>query len=71
MKQRSNRSLEVFTVVRIQVEVFSVVTPWNVAVEYQRSRGACCLHLQGELVAISLQHYTASQLKRPRLATFG
>jgi hypothetical protein len=40
-------SFEVFTVVRIQVDVFWVVTPCSVAVGYQRFRGPSCLHLQG------------------------
>jgi hypothetical protein len=35
--------------VKIQVEVFWVVTPCNVAVGYQRFEGPCCLHLQGEV----------------------
>jgi hypothetical protein len=38
-------SSEVFMAVKIQVEVFRVVTPWSV-VWYQRFGGPCCLHLQ-------------------------
>jgi hypothetical protein len=33
----------------MQVEVFWVVTPYSVVVGYQRFRGPCCLHLQGEV----------------------
>jgi hypothetical protein len=40
---------EVFMAVKIQVEAFWVVTPCSVAVGYQRFRGPCCLHLQGEM----------------------
>jgi hypothetical protein len=32
-----------------QIEVFWVVTPCNVLIRYQRFRGPCCLHLQGEV----------------------
>jgi hypothetical protein len=39
---------DVFTVVKIQVEVFCYVTPCSVVVRYQRFEGPCCLHLQGE-----------------------
>jgi hypothetical protein len=35
----------VFTAVKIQVEVFWVVTPCSVVVGYQCFRGPCCLHL--------------------------
>jgi hypothetical protein len=38
---------EVFTAVKIQVQVFWVVTPCNDVVGYQRFRNPCCLHLQG------------------------
>jgi len=31
------------------VVVFWVVTPYSVAVEYQRFGAACCLHLQGKV----------------------
>jgi hypothetical protein len=37
------------TAVKIQVEVVWVVTPCKVVVGYQRFRGPCCLHLQGEV----------------------
>jgi hypothetical protein len=39
---------EVFTAVKIQVEVFWVVTLYNV-VGYQLSRGPRCLHLQSDV----------------------
>jgi hypothetical protein len=45
----SSASFEVFTAVEIQVEVFRVVTPCNVAIGYQRFGGPCCLHLQCEV----------------------
>jgi len=32
---------------KIQVQVFWIVTPRSVAVGYQRFGGTCCLHLQG------------------------
>jgi hypothetical protein len=38
---------KIFTVVKIQVEVFWAVTPCGVVVGYQRLRGPCCLHLLG------------------------
>jgi len=31
-----------------QVQVFWVVTPCSVEIEYIRFGGSCCLHLQGE-----------------------
>jgi len=36
-----------------QVEVFWVVTPCSVVVRYQRFRGPCCLHLQGEVARMA------------------
>jgi hypothetical protein len=55
---------EAFTVVRIQVEVFGVVTLCSVAVGYQRFGGPCCLHFQVDgsskvlrNVGIIQQHY--------------
>jgi len=41
--------------VNIEVEVFWVVTPCNVVVGYQRFRGPCCLHLQGEDGGVTIQ----------------
>jgi len=38
---------EIFTPVKILVEVFWVVSPCSVVVGYQRFRGPCCLHLLG------------------------
>jgi len=35
--------------VKIQVEVFWVVTPCSVVVGYQRFGEPCCLHLHGEV----------------------
>jgi hypothetical protein len=37
------------TKTRFQDEVFRVVTPCSVTISYQRFRGSCCLHLQGEV----------------------
>jgi hypothetical protein len=45
---RGNARFEVFTAVKIQFEVFWVLTPSSV-VGYQRFGGPCCLHLQGEV----------------------
>jgi hypothetical protein len=39
---------EVLTAVKVQVEVFWVVTPYSVVVGYQRFEVSCYLHLQGE-----------------------
>jgi hypothetical protein len=38
----------IITGVKIQVEVFWVVTPCSVVVGYQHFGGPCCLHLQEE-----------------------
>jgi hypothetical protein len=38
---------EVFTAVKIQIEVFWVVTPCSVVLGYRRFGGPYCLHLQG------------------------
>jgi len=43
-------SFEAFTAVMFQFEVFWVVTPCSVVIEYQRFRVPCCLHLQGKYV---------------------
>jgi len=40
---------DVFTVVKIQLKAFWVVTPWSVLVQYHCFGGPCCLHLQGEV----------------------
>jgi hypothetical protein len=40
-------TFEVFTTVKIRIEVFWVVTLCSVVVGYQRFGGPCCLHLQG------------------------
>jgi hypothetical protein len=41
-------SVEAFTAVMFQVEVFWIMTPCNVVVGYQRFGGPWCLHLQSE-----------------------
>jgi hypothetical protein len=44
---------------KVQVEVFWVVMPYSVVVGYQRFKGPCYLHLQGEVYVVILQqHYT-------------
>jgi hypothetical protein len=40
---------EVFTAVKIQVEVFWTMAPCSDMARYQRFRGICCIHLQGEV----------------------
>jgi hypothetical protein len=65
---------DVFTAVKIFVEIFCVVTPFNTAVGYQRFWGPCW-HLHPEHGVskvlrngdIEPQHYTASQPGRPPL----
>jgi len=58
MKQKLTKSLsstasfEAFTAVKIQVEVFWVVTPCSVVAGWQRFGGPCCRHLQGEVRVI-------------------
>jgi hypothetical protein len=47
------RNFEVFTAVKIPVELFWVVAPCSVVVGYQRFRGLSCRHLQGEEEAAS------------------
>jgi len=64
-----------FMAVMFQVEVFWVVTPCSDVAGYQRFRGPCCIHLQGEdgssmvpqIVGTLPRHYTASQPRRPLL----
>jgi hypothetical protein len=43
-----NSTYEVFTAVKIQVEVFWVLTPRTVVVRHQRFRSPCCIHFHGE-----------------------
>jgi len=58
--------------VMFQVEVFWVLTQCSVEVGYQRFRGPCRLHIEGEdggrtylwNVGFLPQHYTASQTWR-------
>jgi hypothetical protein len=45
----SDARYEVLTAVKIHIEDFWVVTACNGVVGYQRFRGTCCLHLQGEV----------------------
>jgi len=66
---------EVFTAIKIQVEVYWVVTPCSVAVGYHRFEGPCCPHFTlsfgGSKVLrnddILPRNYTASECRRPRL----
>jgi len=67
-------SLEIFTAVMFQAEVFWVVTPCNIVVRYQRFGDPYSLQdpqdggsMDLRNVGILPQHYTASQLRRPRL----
>jgi hypothetical protein len=41
---------EVFTAVKIKVDIFRVVTLCSFVVGYQCFGGPCCLHLQGKLM---------------------
>jgi len=74
-----NESFIVLTAVKIQIEVFWVVTPCSVAVVYSRFVESCCLCFQTGVATIPLpdrgsmdlrnvgilpQHYTASQPRR-------
>jgi hypothetical protein len=45
-------SSEVFMAVIFQVEVFWFLTPCSVVVGYQRFRGPCCIHLQGDVAGM-------------------
>jgi hypothetical protein len=47
---------DVFTAVKIQVNVFWVVTPYSDVVEHQCFGGPCCLHLQGEMTSSPSSH---------------
>jgi hypothetical protein len=53
----------IFTTVKIQVQVFWVVTSCNDVVGHQHFGRPCCLHLQ----FILPQHYTTTQSSRPPL----
>jgi hypothetical protein len=46
---------EIFTSLKIEVEVFWVLTSCSVVVGYQRFGGSCRLHLQGEVSGV-LRH---------------
>jgi hypothetical protein len=39
---------EVFTAASMKMGVFWVVTPYSLVKVYQRFRGTCCLHHQGD-----------------------
>jgi hypothetical protein len=41
-------TFEVFTAVKIHLNIFWFVTPITVALRYQRFTGPSCLYLQGE-----------------------
>jgi hypothetical protein len=62
---------EVFTTVKIQVEIFWVVTRCGHVVEYKLIGRPCCLEDESNKVLRNVgtlpQHYTASQPRRPRL----
>jgi hypothetical protein len=49
-----NASLEAFTSVMFQVEVFWYVLPCSIMVVYQRFRGPCFVHLGEVLVKVKL-----------------
>jgi len=53
----------------ILVEVFWVVTTYNVVVKYYRFKGPCCLHLQVGLLERWYPNTTRCQSRRPRLET--
>jgi hypothetical protein len=57
-KRRIFARFEGFAAVKIQVEVFWVLTPCVVMVGYQRFRGPCCLHLQGQEILASYHNTT-------------
>jgi hypothetical protein len=46
-------SFQIFTAVKIQVEVLWVVEQYSVVLGYQFFEEPCCLHLQGEAVRFS------------------
>jgi hypothetical protein len=53
MESREMRlGFEVLTVVSMKMAVFWVVAPCSLIEVYQRFRGPCCLHHQGEKTAI-------------------
>jgi hypothetical protein len=59
---------EVFTAVKIQVEVSWIATPCCVLAGYQRFCGPCCLHFQGEMaLKMEAACYMASQPRRSRV----
>jgi hypothetical protein len=48
IQRKAASRFQVFTAVKIHVEVFWVVTPCSVVVGYERFGRPCCLCLQGE-----------------------
>jgi hypothetical protein len=50
LNRTKHARFEAFTAVKIQVDVFWVVTSCGVVVGYQRFGGPCCLHLQGDVI---------------------
>jgi hypothetical protein len=66
-RQRSQiyARFEVFTAVKIQVQVFWVVKPCSVVVGYQRFTGQCCLHLHNsEDLSLNAKHNFGSETYR-------
>jgi hypothetical protein len=45
---RSTSKIQVLKALKIEVEVFRIVTPCSVAVGYDHFGGPCCLHVQNE-----------------------
>jgi len=70
IKSSVKATFEVFTAVKIHVEIFWVVTACNDMVWYQRFRGPSSGEMEGRMdlwnVGILPQHYTASQHRRTR-----
>jgi hypothetical protein len=60
------KSFEVFTAVRIQVQVFCVETPSRVVVRYQCFGDQCYLHLHGEVTGDKSQSKSSELLFRRR-----
>jgi hypothetical protein len=46
---------EVLTAVSTKMAVFWVVAPWSLIEVYQRFRGPCCLHHQGDVIGATTQ----------------
>jgi hypothetical protein len=65
MKTYLDERFETFTTVKIQVEVFWVVTPCNL-MEYQCFRGPCCLHLHWAWTSETLVFYSTIRRHNPK-----